>query len=239
MMSIRYRKALQPAPALLLVGALILLLGSCSTVNHLAEYRFGGTTVAGTMRTPPEPEIDGNYHVKIDPDNPVLTFASVATNLAKANQIEKIEGRMYSALSQVNVPELVWEETYERCVRSLASEPVPYVKDADYVFDLEIRKYGLDAGSAAAAVKIEIATTARLYSTADRTLIWQRNISVRDPISPEVFGTGAVVDTVITTAVLAELTEEELVKGFSESARRVAYRIAQELEDDIYDAVFD
>ena len=216
----------------------LFVVASCSTVNELSEYKFGGTTVAGTMRTPPEPEIDGNYNVRIDADNPVLTFASVATNLAKANQIEKVEERMVGALRQVDVPQLVWEETYTRCTRSLASEPVKSVSDSDYIFDLEIRSYGLEADSANAAVKIVIATTARLYATVDRRLIWQRKISVRDPLSPEVFGAGTVVDTVITTAALAGLTEDQLAEGFRGASRAVAYKIARELEEDIYAAVF-
>jgi len=219
--------------------AVTLLLGSCATVNHLDEYRFGGTGIAGTMRTPPEPEIDGNYDVTVDMENPVLTFASVATNLAKANQLAKVEDKMYSALEQVDVPQIIFDETYERCAVTLASEKRQYVKDADYVFDLEIRDYGLSADSYGTTVRIEIATTARLYSTADRRLIWERRVSVSDPLSAEVFGLHDVLDTVISTAVIANLTEEQLVKGFSESARRISYKIANKLEDDIYDAIFD
>ena len=221
------------------IGALALLFGSCATVNHLAEYRFGGTTVAGTMRTPPEPQVDGNYNVTIDVNKPIQTFASVATNLAKANQLSKAEDKMYAALRQVDVAELVFQETYDRCAASLASDKVVSVTDSDYIFDLEIRSYGLDADSSGAAVRIEIATTARVYATADRRLIWERNVSVRDPLTPEVFGLHDVLDTVISTAAIAELTEDELVKGFTESARRVAYKIAGKLEDDIYAAIFD
>lgn len=222
-----------------LLCSLIFFLASCATVNHLDEYRFGGTGIAGTMRTPPEPEIDGNYNVNIDMQDPVMTFASVATNLAKANQLAKVEDKMYAALREVNVPELVFDETFNRAAISLASEKRVSVKDADYVFDLEIRDYGLSADSYGTAVRIEISTTARVYSTADRRLIWERRVSVRDPLSAEVFGLHSVVDTVITTAALANLTEEQLVKGFSESARRVSYKIAQKLEDDIYNTIFD
>lgn len=223
---------------ILALSAAVFVFASCSSVNHLAEYQFGGTTVAGTMRTPPEPEIDGNYNVRIDADNPVLTFASVATNLAKATQLEKAEEKMMNALQNVDVPQLVWDETYSRCVRSLASDPIEEINDSDYIFDLEIRNYGLEADSYNAAVKIEIATTARIYATRDRRLIWQKNITAREPMSPEVFGLGSVADTVISTAFIADLTQEEFEKGFAEAAREVAYRIARELEEDIYDAVF-
>jgi hypothetical protein len=223
----------------IIIGALALFFSSCATVNHLAEYRFGGTTVAGTMRTPPEPQVDGNYHLTIDANRPIETFASVATNLAKASQLSKAEDKMYAALRQVDVAELVFQETYSRCASSLASEKVVSVTDSDYIFDLEIRSYGLDADSSGATVRIEIATTARVYATAHRRLIWERNVSVRDPLSPEVFGLHNVLDTVISTAAIAELTEEQLVKGFTESARRVAYKIAGKLEDDIYAAIFD
>jgi hypothetical protein len=225
---------------LAVVSAIVLLAAfiSCSTVNNLAEYRFGGTTVAGTLRTPPEPEIDGNYDIHIDANNPVLSFVSVATNLAKANQIAKIKDSMLDALRSVDVPDLVWDETYKRSLRSLSSTPAESVSDSDYIFDLEIVSYGIDADSANAAVKIEIVTTARLYSTIDRNLIWQRRVSVREPLRPEVFGAVDVVDTLITTAVLADLSEEELIQGFTASAREVAYKIARRLEDDIYRAVF-
>ena len=220
-------------------GLLALFISSCATVNHLEEYSFGGTKIAGTMRTPPEPGIDGNYNVHVDMQNPVLTFASVATNLAKANQLDKVEDKMYAALQQVDVPGTVYEETYKRCAVSLASEKVASVKDSDYIFDLEIRNYGLSADSHGSAVRIEIETTARVYATADRRLIWERRVNVRDPLSAEVFGLHDVLDTLISTAVIADLTEEQLVKGFTASARRVAYEIAGKLEDDIYKSIFD
>ncbi len=198
-------------PLVLCVTALVILLGACATVNHLAEYRFGGTAVAGTMRTPPEPQINGNYNVTIDMNKPVQTFASVATNLAKANQLSKAEDKMYAALREVDVPDLIFKETYDRCAVSIASQKVASVLDSDYIFDLELRSYGLVADSSSTAVKIEIETTARLYATADRRLIWERRVSVRDPLSPEVFGLHDVIDTVITTAAIANLTEEQLV----------------------------
>ncbi len=228
-----------PQLTIALVGITVLLVTSCATVNHLDEYRFGGTTIAGTMRTPPRPEIDGNYNVSIDMENPVLTFASVATNLAKANQLSKAEAKMYLALEEVDVPQMVFDETFDRCAGSLASDKVVSVKDSDYIFDLEIRNYGLTADSHGTAVRIEIETTARIYATGDRRLIWERRVSVRDPLSPEVFGLHSVLDTVVSTAVIANLTEEQLVKGFSESARRVSYKIANRLEDDIYRTIFD
>ncbi|MBN1686735.1 MAG: hypothetical protein JW852_08780, partial [Spirochaetales bacterium] len=176
---------------------------SCATVNHLGEYRFGGTRLAGTMRTPPEPEIDGDYNVTVDMKNPVLTFASVATNLAKANQLEKAEVKMYAALQQVDVPRVIFQETYDRCAVSLASEKVASVSDSDYIFDLEIRSYGLEASSYSTAVRIKIETTARVYATAGRRLIWERRADISDPLSPEVFGLHDVIDTVITTAAIA------------------------------------
>ena len=221
------------------IGAAVAMLGACATVNHLDEYRFGGTKVAGTLRIPPAPDVDGNYNVTIDVNRPIETFASVATNIAKADQLAKAEEKMYAALKKVDVPELVFEETFDRCARTLASERVVSVSDSDYIYDLEIRSYGLDADSSSATVRIEIATTARVYATADRRLIWERRVSVRDPLSPEVFGLNSLVDTVITTAVIAELTEDQLIRGFEESARRVAYKIAGKLEDDIYAAIFD
>ncbi len=229
---------LQKIVLISLAVASLLVFSSCATTNHLADYRFGGTSVAGTLRTPPEPQLDGNYNVTVDMKNPVLTFASVATNLAKANQLEKVKDKMYAALQQVDVPSVVFEETYDRCAVSLASEKVQSVRDADYIFDLEIRKYGLDAPSHGTAVKIEIETTARIYATGDRRLIWERRVSVSEPLSAEVFGLHNVIDTVITTAVIANLTEEQLVTGFDEAARRVAYKIANKLEDDFYKAVF-
>ena len=106
------------------LAAAALFFASCATVNHLAEYRFGGTKVAGTMRIPPEPHVDGNYNVTIDVNKPIQTFASVATNLAKADQLAKAEDKMYAALRQVDVPELVFQETYDRCAGTLASEQV-------------------------------------------------------------------------------------------------------------------
>lgn len=211
---------------------------SCVTVNDLDQYRFAGSSIYGSLRIPPEPSIDADYHIHVDPENPVLTIASVATNVAKASHVEKAERRMMAALEAVDVPGVVWEETYLESVRALNAEQTRTAERADFVFDMEIGEYGIDAGSGNGGARFEISVTARIYSNVDKALVWRRNIRVTEAVNPDFFGFGEIVGNIVTIATLAELSEDEMAAGFSRMAHLTATEISRLLEEDLYRAVY-
>ncbi len=212
------------------------LLASCATVNRLERYDFKGATLAAAMQTPPEPRLDVSYYVALDKHMPVYSALSVMTNLAKAGQAEKAAGAMRGALASVDVPEILFSESYAACAAALDAEQEPERTHADYVLLLSIHDWGIRAHSFGSAVSLRIHLTASLARNAGGELIWRRDMTVNDRASPAMFGLGRIVGNMVTATILSEMSEEDLARGFTELAHRSARSLAHQLENDLTSA---
>jgi hypothetical protein len=218
---------------LLVPVAAMLLLGSCMTVNKLDSYDLYGSRLAVVMRTPPAPRMNVDYDVFIDSHNPIYSALSVLTNIAKANQAYHAETVMRDALDVADVPAIIRERAFSACAAALDVEPVRARAEADYILELDIREWGIDARSAWDPVSLRIQVSARLYRSYSDEMIWRRELTVKQSASPEMFGVGHVVNNMVTTAVLSEMTRDELETGFRELAATAAARVARSLEKDL------
>lgn len=209
---------------------------SCATVNRLDRYRPDAATVAANLRVPPEPKFDVHYSVTFDTRNPVGTALSIGTNIAVAAEAKRAESRMEEALLSVDIPSIVLEESYTACAKALDARKVGDRNRSAYLLDVEIREYGLRASSPHGAVSLVMKLTARLYDNRDERLIWRRKIATDDPATPVMFGFGGIIGNVVTAGVLANLSTEEIAKGFERLARESSRSLARRLERDLYAA---
>lgn len=225
------------AVSTLIIGiAAAALLASCATVNHLDRIRLDNPRLAAVLQPPPPPTLDAWYDLSIDTHDPIGTVLRVGSSIVKAAEAEKAGERMREALGRVDVPEVVFEESSARCVRALGADRVGEARDADVVLELEIEDYGINAPSWGSAVSLEIATTVRLYERRTRDLLWRRHITVTQRASPEVFGLPGAAESIFTAAMLASLSTEEMVRGFSSLAQFAARVIGDTLERDVWKA---
>jgi ABC-type uncharacterized transport system auxiliary subunit len=222
--------------ALMAAAASALVLASCATVNRLDWYDLRGSRLAAVMRTPPEPRLNVDYDVLLDSRNPVYSALSVLTNLAKANQAHHAEAVMRRALDQADVPVLIRDRAFDSCADTLDARAVQSRADADYVLELDIHDWGIDARTAWDPVSMRIRVSASLYRAFTDELVWRRDVTVSQAASPEMFGLGSIVGNMVTTQVLSELTEDELATGFRGLAVEAARKVARSLEKDL-DAV--
>lgn len=227
--------------ALLLGGiaALFVLLGGCATVNRLGEYDVEGTSIAATMRVPPEPTVKVQYVVRYEPRDPLYTVMSIGTNIAKAAEAEQADERMREALANVDVPGIVQDEAFAACAKALDADRVKYKGDADYVLRLEIHEYGIAADSPFGAVSLRMRLTASLTHTRSSELVWRRSVRVDDPASPQMFGFPVMIGDVVTAGVLANLTTRQLERGFEQLAEKAGRSVARSLEEDLYRARYE
>jgi hypothetical protein len=226
---------LRIACALLTAAAVFV---SCTTVNNLDQYRFDGARVAADLRVPPEPEVRVSYSVDIDKENPVATAMSVGTSIAKAAEAQKAEKKMRNALRDVDVPRIVLDESFARSLDALDAEPATEKRYADYVLDIEIEEYGINAGSPGGAVSLSMTIVARMYHRKGGELVWRRRVDQDQPASPFMFGMDHIVGNVLTAGVLANLSEEQMAIGFERLALESARSVARRLEDDLYKALY-
>jgi ABC-type uncharacterized transport system auxiliary subunit len=223
-------------------ACLVLLLAAaagCTTVNKFDSYRVEGATVSVSMRKPPEPTLDVSYNITLDPRDQLRTALSVGTTILKAYEASEIEPLMIRALSVVDVPGIIETEAYSACLAALDARSDDRRFEADYLLDLDIRKYGIDADSPWGAVSLSVRLTARLFHNGSGELVWRRDFSVRKQASPDMFGFGEIAGNIVSAAALANLSDQDLAKGFEQLADFTARSFARTLEDDLYEARFE
>jgi len=218
--------------ALVLAIAAIGLAG-CATTNRLADYNFRGATLSTEMLTPPLPRMDVDYTVTLDTHNAVLSGLSVLTTLAKAGQAEKATSAMRDALRYVDVPEIIRQETGRSAAAALRAVSIDSPFAPDFLLELDIQEWGIDANSPGASASLHMRLTARLSHDASGELLWARTISVDQTATPAMFGLGQIVGNMVTATALAEMTASDLAAGFTELAREAARKIVRQLERDL------
>jgi hypothetical protein len=217
------------------IAVVTLITAGCTTVNNLDHYRFNGKTLEKNMRVPPEPEVDIDFSVKADINDPIGSIFSIGTNILKASEAVKVRKRMVDALSNVNIPGIVETEVYSGFISVL--DLFPGEERADYLLDMEIEEYGLFADSGS-TVQFRMNIMVRLYHNASRELVWRRRIRHEEKASPYFFGFVNPVDNVITAGVLSELSEERIREGFERLAAEASRKTARKLERDLFKAVY-
>lgn len=210
----------------------VVLAAGCVSYPELATRPFVDRGIAAELRLTPLPQIDVSYDIRFDPDNPVGTVLSIGTNIAKAGHAEKAEERMLKALRGMDVPEIIRRETLAGVAFILRSNPVESSKNADYLLDIDIREYGMSAGSAG-GVSFEVDVEIDLLDLSAGDAVWHDRTYINEPVSPELFGVNDIVGNVVSVGVLAELSESDIVRGFESLGREAARRITRELESDL------
>ena len=229
MMRPSIRRFVLPAIA----AATAVLLASCVTVNRLDDIRLDGARLAAVLAPPPPPSLDTWYDLGFDSHNPIGTVLRIGSSIVLAAEADKAADRMRVALDRVGVPEVVFEESSARCARALGANQVRETRDADFVLDIEIEEYGIDAPSWGAAVSLDMSVTARLFERRTHDLVWQRHVSVAQQASPDVFGLPSAAENIFTAAMLARLTTDEMARGFENLAHYAARAIGNRLERDL------
>ena len=215
------------------VLTLAVLATGCASRNVLAEYQFRGRTLGARMRTPPEPRVMADISLRVDSRDPVGTVFRLGTGIAKAAQVAAAQERMEKALQAVDLPGEVRRTALEECAYVLAADPVGRASEADYLLDLEIREYGIEAKSWNSQALFTMELSVELRDAVDGGLIWRAHLSERSPIAPSLFSVGGAVGNMVTAVSLSELSEEDIGRGLMKLAARVATRSADLLERDL------
>jgi hypothetical protein len=174
-----------------------------------------------------------SYDLTIDSRRPLFTALSVLTNLAKASQAEKADRAMRDALYRVNVPEIVFNESFAACANMLGASQVGTGDMSDYSLELDISDWGIRANAPGSPVTLHMDVKASLYRTLGRDLVWQRNLTVDEPASPGMFGLGQIVGTMVTATALYDMSPDTLADGFAAMARSTARGVARLLQKDL------
>jgi hypothetical protein len=216
------------------VGA-VLALSSCGSKHRLAEYHFAGETLAIVPHVPERPTVlTSGYSTDYSGDlvgQVLKTGGQIARDVAAHGVTENLD----SAASIVDVKARVSERALERGARYLGARPVGSTDEAQYVLEVVVRDYGVDARQWDDAAHVFIDAEAILLDARSGQEIWSARVDERDPISPSVHGEHSVTRDVVTAAALADMSVEELSHTLERISDYCADRITDRLRSDLRD----
>ena len=204
----------------------------CGSSNRLMEYDFNDRTAAAMMAIPPPAEVFTDSWFMIDGDNIIETAIKIGTTIAKEVEVQKTREKLDNALQKVDVAERIRERMLERCSKYLRYRPVDDPDDADFLFDMHMQHYGIDAQSWTAGVHFKIDVKIYFIDNDKGVEVWRKRVRERMPVTHDIFGLPSAAGDIITAVSLSELSEEEIIAGFEHMADYTADQIARRLQQD-------
>ena len=214
------------------------LVAGCGSSNILHEYDYRGSTLAVVSELPRAPDVlSGPWLLGRSSGDPVRDLVRIGARVAREVQAGEVRERLDSAVARVDVGYEMEDAVLERAARYLGARPTwDEDEPADFLLELVVVEYGIDADTWDAAAHVFIEADATLLHVESGEEIWRKEIGARDPLGPSVFGPRSTVRDVVTAATLASLDVEEIVAALEYLADFSARVITDELRDDLRDA---
>ncbi|KPK96256.1 hypothetical protein AMJ80_00990 [bacterium SM23_31] len=216
-----------------LIFGFCMILIECGASNRLREYEFRDLTAAAVISSPLRPEVFTDPSIYIDKDNPLGSFLRIGSTIAREFQAEKARARLDSAITLVDVPERIRNRTVESSSTYLHYRPIEDYHNSDFLFNIYIQNYGIDAQSWESDVYFQIEVKVHLLDNKTGAEIWKTSVKEREPLSRKIFDSGSyTADNVFTAIALSSLSVEEMSKGFQYLADYTADQITKKLQKD-------
>jgi hypothetical protein len=220
-------------------AALFLLLGisACVSVNKLKEIDLENRKVAVMAAFPPSPIVSTNFwYASSGSGSPLVDAIRLGTAAAREVEANRVERKMRRALDNVDVAHIAAVEILKESADALEFQPVRNARDADFVFDIKIDSYGVDAENFDSALRLFINGTVSIYDESrGGRRVWRDALRIRERISRGVFASGGTgLGNIISARELANLEPEELEEGFKRLANVAAKSLARELQQDYW-----
>ena len=221
---------------LVALGILLVAGAGCRSTNRLADYEFSERTLAVNTVFRGMPEVETGDFYFIDGERPLRSVLKLGSSLVKRAEAEKAQQRMDSAMQLVDVSEILYDRILHQSAIYLNTEPVGMIGEADYLLDVNIREYGIDAKSWDANAFFKIKAHAQLVDRRAGRLVWETRFEEREPISPAILGPHPAIRNVLSANALASLSVDELAAALEQMADYAADRITRRLQHDLYES---
>ena len=218
-----------PALMLALVAA-----SACAGHHHLNEYSFSSSTIALVYIDPPAPELQHGWYDVRPSENAVQAVFRAGASVAKEVQARRAIARFDAASDRVNFREQLAERTMERTSRYLGTRVVSDPDSADFLLEVRVRSFGLDARSNNTTYMFSRAEAVLLDRRSGRE-IWNEVVRGRDALTPWVYGGGHVPSAGISAVTLSAVTVEDFQRALEQLVGYTSNLITDELRDKLRD----
>lgn len=208
-------------------------LSACGGGHELERYSFAGSTLAVADYAPPAPALwTGGYDV--DGDDVITAVLDAGSQVAKDIEARRVRTRLDSAANLVDVRARMSQWTLERAARYLGARPVDDPAAADYLLEVYVRQYGIDARGD---------RPARLFMNVEAVLLdrrsgheaWTVEVNSHDRLTPPVATGSSVPIDIVTAGSLHTLTAEQLRTELAGLTDFTADYLTNELRKDLRD----
>ena len=210
-------------------------LAACGPHYHLNEYDFSNHSVAIVYLAPARPVLRTGAYDAADATNPATAVLRAGSGVAKEIEGRRARTRLDSALMHVNVEALLTQRTLERASRYLGARPVAQRGNADFLLEVDMHSFGIDARDESAAYLFMSATAVLLDARTGREL-WSHDLHGYDRITPYVQDRAQLPTGIITAGALGQVSVPEFQRVLQELADYSSDRITDELRAALRDA---
>lgn len=210
------------------------LAAGCGPKHHLDQYQFSEHSLALVYIDPPAPELlSGWYHPR-EGDNAIQAVVRAGGDVAREVEARRASARLDSAARRVDIPALLARRTLERASRYLGTHPVDDPGRADYLLEVHMRAFGIDARPTTAAYLFTKAEAVLLDRRTGRE-IWRSTVNGSDRLTPHVQDTGDVPSSVITAATLGTVRVADFQVALEQLSTWASDLITNDLRDKLRD----
>lgn len=220
-------------PLVALAG--VVTLTGCGTKHHLAEYPFASRTLAVVYVAPPAPELLTAYYDLRGSENALDAVVRAGAGVAKEVEGRRASARLDSATARVNIPAVLAQRTLERASRYLGTRPVADAAEADYLMEVHMQRFGINAKGDHAAYLFTYAEAVLLDRRTGRE-IWNINVHGRDRLTPYVASTTPVPGSVITAATIGNVSVADFQHALNQLMESSSSLITNELRAALRDS---
>lgn len=178
---------------------------SCGGGHHLAEYPFSSRTLAVIYIAPPSPELLTSYYDLTSSQNALEAVVRAGADVAREKEGRRANARLDSASSRIDIPGVLAQRTLQRASRYLGTRPINDESQADYLMEVRMERFGINAKADEAAYLFTFAEAVLLERRTGRE-IWNVNVHGRDRLTPYVQSSNRIPGSVITASTLGSVS---------------------------------
>ena len=220
-----YRIGVAVAVSLVMVG--------CGK-HYLDRYTFADRTLALVYIEPPAPELLHGLHYARSGDNAIQAVVRAGAGVAKEVESRRASARLDSATERLDIGDLLAERTLVRASRYLGTRVATSGDSADFLLELTMRSFGVDARSANATYLFTRAEAVLIERRTGKE-IWREDVRGTDRLTPYVVGTRDVPSSVISAATLHTVTVADFERALEQLTTYTSNLITNELREKLRD----
>ena len=177
--------------------------------------------------------VTGGYDLRST--NPLEVAVKAGSKAAKDVEARRARARMDSAAMRLRLTDSLARRTLDRASRYLGTRPVAASANPDFVLEVHLRNFGLDASGSGAA---------GLYTNAEVVLldqrsgaeIWNVRVHGTDRLTPTVRGAGNVGGSILSAGTLHTMSVADFQEALDQLMTLSANVVVNELRAGLRDA---